>query len=292
MKREDQIDDWYDRRIIGGQAVDDEIAQRLEDADVFIALVSPDFIHSNYCYEREMERALERQRNGSMKIVPVILQPCDWETTPLRKFKALPRDGLPISEWRNENAAFVDVVKELRRLSQETGIRRPERAPLETERKRVDHAVGRARYRAKRDFNKIERADFRDSAFRTIRDFFEREVERINETEGLLARYREISNTSFTCTVVNGGKRNAEAHITVHCGGDSALGDVYFSFVENAGPNTANGWFRVDSDEYELFLRSEGGMPWKGGGAGRVTAEEAAERTWRALLENAGISYG
>ncbi len=34
----------------------------LDSADIFIACASPDYIASNYCYERELNRALEREK--------------------------------------------------------------------------------------------------------------------------------------------------------------------------------------------------------------------------------------
>jgi hypothetical protein len=48
--------------------------------------------------------------------VPIILEPCDWKNTPLRKLKALPRDGISISTWANQNEAYLNVVEELRDL--------------------------------------------------------------------------------------------------------------------------------------------------------------------------------
>jgi hypothetical protein len=40
--------------------IDLAIAAELEAADVIVLLVSPNFIASNYCYEKKMTRAVER----------------------------------------------------------------------------------------------------------------------------------------------------------------------------------------------------------------------------------------
>ena len=116
LLQEGRVAYWHDRDIAAGSAFDRDILARLESCELFMALVSPDFLSSSYCYEREMKRAIARHRLGRLRIVPIILEPCDWLSSPLGKFKALPRDGKAISTWPNENEAWLDVVIELRRL--------------------------------------------------------------------------------------------------------------------------------------------------------------------------------
>ena len=116
LRRTGSIDEWFDREILAGGDIDAEISERLEASGLFLLLVSPDFLASDYCVEREMERALERHRSGDARVVPIVVEPCDWTSTPLRGLKALPEDGKPVSEWTNENKAFLDVVQELRRV--------------------------------------------------------------------------------------------------------------------------------------------------------------------------------
>jgi hypothetical protein len=90
------------------------IADRLESADCALLLVSPDFIASDYCYSIEMERALERHREGRVLVFPVIVRPADWRHTPLRELQALPKDGKPIVEWASRDRAWLDVTRGLR----------------------------------------------------------------------------------------------------------------------------------------------------------------------------------
>ena len=58
LHRDGQIEAWYDREILAGADVDQEIIERLEASELILLLVSPDFLASDYCYEREMTRAL------------------------------------------------------------------------------------------------------------------------------------------------------------------------------------------------------------------------------------------
>ena len=287
LRRDGRIDEWFDREILAGGEIDAEIAERLESSELFLLLVSPDFLASDYCVEREMERALERHRSGDARVVPIIVEPCDWTSTPLRDLKALPQNGKPISEWTNENNAFLDIVQELRRVLDAEGVPRAfeqGEAAVQTE----PVQTGVRRYRVKRDFDQIDRSDFREAAFGVMRDYFERAVSEIDAIEDLRGRFTSLSATSFTCTIVNRAREHGTAHITVHGRRENVgFGDISFSFAENAPSNTANGMFTVEADEYELYLSSMMGF---GGQQERLTPEAAAEQLWENFLEQAGVT--
>ena len=288
LRREGRIDEWFDREILAGMEIDAEVAERLESSGLFLLLVSPDFLASDYCVELEMERALERHRSGDAKVVPIIIEPCDWTSTPLRKLKALPRDGEPVSEWTNENNAYLDVIRELRRVLEAEGVpqttgRAESRGPLATTR------LPAHRYRVKRDFDGIDRSEFREAAFGVIRDYFERAIAEIDAITDLRGRFVSLSATSFNCTIVNRARAYGTAHITVHGQSESmGFGDISYSFAENPRHNTANGMLTIESDEYDLYLKSI-----LGSGLGRqerLTPEAAAEQLWQDFLQQAGIS--
>lgn len=63
---------------------------------------------------------MQRHTAGTIKIVPVVVEPCDWQSTPLGGLNALPKDGKPVSEWQNINTAFLDVIQNLRKLGKVT----------------------------------------------------------------------------------------------------------------------------------------------------------------------------
>src|SRR5262249_6285750 len=93
LKRQGVIETWHDRRIGAGQEVDNTISEHLEDADIILLLVSPYFIASDYCYDVEMARAMERHDAKLARVIPVILHPCDWHNLPFGKLLATPKDG-------------------------------------------------------------------------------------------------------------------------------------------------------------------------------------------------------
>jgi tetratricopeptide (TPR) repeat protein len=125
LKRQGVLEVWHDRRLQGGEHWEEAIDQALEEADIVLLLISPDFLASDYCYGRELTVALERDRRHEAVVVPLLLHPCDWQSAPFARCQAFPRDNQPISiHPRGENAAFSLVVAELRRLAETLRKRR------------------------------------------------------------------------------------------------------------------------------------------------------------------------
>src|SRR5512135_3006988 len=114
LRRQGVVHGWHDRRITAGTEWEGQIDQHLEAADVILLLVSADFLASDYCYDKEMKRALERHGAGTARVIPVILRPCDWHTAPFWKLQALPKDGKPVTTWTNRDEAFTDIARGIR----------------------------------------------------------------------------------------------------------------------------------------------------------------------------------
>ena len=79
LKRQNVIEVWHDRKIGAGEEFAFEIDKHIESDDIILLLVSPDFISSEYCYAREMTRAMERHQSGVAIVIPVILRACEWQ---------------------------------------------------------------------------------------------------------------------------------------------------------------------------------------------------------------------
>ncbi len=119
MKRQDQITTWHDREISAGQPWKDEIASHLDTANIILLLISPDFIHSDYCYSVEMQRALQRHASGEARVIPIILRSALWKDAPFSKLQTLPTNGTPVVKWESQDDAFVNVAEEIRRVVNE-----------------------------------------------------------------------------------------------------------------------------------------------------------------------------
>lgn len=61
------------------------LTRYLENADIVLLLISSDFIASNYCFEIEMQHAMERDKQGTARVVPVIVRPTSWHKLPFGK---------------------------------------------------------------------------------------------------------------------------------------------------------------------------------------------------------------
>src|SRR6266849_3834468 len=114
LQRQGLISEWHDRQILAGDEWARDIDQHLETASIILLLISPDFLASDYCYDIEMQRALERHKNGEVQVIPVILRPVDWEGAPFAHLQCLPRDARAVTEWDNQDAAFRDIARGIR----------------------------------------------------------------------------------------------------------------------------------------------------------------------------------
>ncbi|MEH2285142.1 MAG: toll/interleukin-1 receptor domain-containing protein [Nostoc sp.] len=117
LKRQGVISAWYDRDISAGSQWKREIDDHLNSAQIILLLISADFIDSNYCFEIEMKRAIERHNSGEARVIPIILRPTDWTSLEnLKYLQALPKDAKPITTWDNLDAAFLDVAQGIRKV--------------------------------------------------------------------------------------------------------------------------------------------------------------------------------
>lgn len=118
LRREGLLETWTDREIDAGGEIDEEVAQAMDEAGLFLLLVTASFLNSDYCYQREFERAQQKRAAGKAIIVPLILREVDWDIPALRKYKALPTDGKPVvsRHWHSEDEAFASIATGLRRM--------------------------------------------------------------------------------------------------------------------------------------------------------------------------------
>ncbi len=288
LNREGTLLTWSDQEILAGEKLIGVLSDQLERSQIFVALVSPDYLASRYCYDKEFKRALELAATGRMRIVPVILEPCDWLSSPFKDFAALPKDGQPISGFTNPNNAYLNVVMGLRRII-ESAREGPSVAPADgiassqTRRPRIKH-----------DFDSIERAEYADRAFAIIREYFRASCAELSQiSDDLRAKYEDIDAAAFTCSVVNRAKRRGgEAHITVHNHRyrSAGFGDITYVNQPHAEKNISNGSIRVANDDYQLFLN----MDHYGMSSGRddiTTPEQVSESLWSDFVRQAGIEY-
>lgn len=116
LRRDGWIHLWSDAEILPGSDWSDEIHAALEQADLVVLLISPDFIQSDFCYGIEMRRALERHAAGQARVLPIIIRATDTAGAPFARLQMLPAEGKPVAIWADRDSAWLDVARGLRRL--------------------------------------------------------------------------------------------------------------------------------------------------------------------------------
>ena len=93
LERQGIITRWHDRRITGGTEWAGAIDEHLRTAQIILLLISADFLASDYCYDVEVRRAMDRHEAGEARVVPIILRP--WIGTVRRLASCKPAQRWP-----------------------------------------------------------------------------------------------------------------------------------------------------------------------------------------------------
>lgn len=116
LKRQGIISHWHKRNILPGRIPSQEVKNHLDAAQIILLLISPDFINSDDCWDIEMSRALERQKEEKTLLIPILLRPVDYKDAPFCHLRVLPRNGKPVTLWDNQDKAFTDIAHNIRLL--------------------------------------------------------------------------------------------------------------------------------------------------------------------------------
>ena len=128
MKKQDMIKIWHDNEILPGDKWYEDISNNLADSDILLYLVSASSLASENC-NKELGEALDVDK----KVIPIILEDCDWQKHQLGAIEALPDKGKPINEWQPESKGWQNVVDGIRKVVDEMQTQASESAPEETE---------------------------------------------------------------------------------------------------------------------------------------------------------------
>ncbi len=110
------VEIWHDGKLLPGDPWNQKIRSALADAELILLLVSPAFLESNYARKTELRLALDRTSIGRSRLVPIILESCDWTKMPFAKYQALPSDRVPIAQRSDIENALNDCLEGLRRV--------------------------------------------------------------------------------------------------------------------------------------------------------------------------------
>ena len=148
--------------------------------------------------------------------------------------------------------------------------------------------------RVKQDFDTIQRAEYADRAFSTIRGYFRSSC---GELAQIGYDLRQVRGHGLNRFHLFGGQSSQapgrRGSITVRNGKSRmhGFGDTSYVNQRHAENNVSNGGIQVDHDDYQLFLNMDRFGMSSGRGADRLTPEQAAERLWTDFVKQASIDY-
>lgn len=294
LKRDGTIETWHDRRILAGADLDQEIDSKLEQAEIILLLVSANFLSSEYCYQREMTRALEKHAEGSATVIPVILKPCDWTPSPFGKLMAVPTDGMAVTMFGNQDEAFSIVAKELRKVAGKYQSSRVKPAlQIATARGYPQtffsgdtmtgtEAIRSSNLRIKRKFDDHECDEYIENCYEYMARHFEGSLHELQlRNAQIKTKFKRIDATAFAAWIYEEGKLVSQC--SVYCGGSAHFGGnaIRFSNSSDVQRNSFNEMLSVGNDGYTLHLKSAMGF----NGVEVYTEHGAAELYWGNLIK-------
>ncbi|MCW3101531.1 MAG: hypothetical protein JWL77_7149 [Chthonomonadaceae bacterium] len=293
LRRQGVIETWHDRRIGAGKDFAQAIDAHIESDDIILLLVSPDFLASDYCYEREMMRAMSRHETGQAIVIPVILRACDWHSAPFGKLNATPRDGLPVTQWPDRDQAFLEVARAVRAAAESIGqapgltaAAPPRPAVAVPEPLAGPKMIRSSNLRVAKRFTEHEKDAFRHEAFDYLAKFFENSITELRARNvGIEGTFRRVDANRFTAAVYRDGR--ALARCTVFMGGGHFASGIAYASTETTESNSFNENLSVEADDHALFLRSMGMARFAGGRRDdeKLSLEGAAELYWGMFIE-------
>ena len=109
MEQKNELTTWHDGEIAAGDEWYEDISKNLAEADILLYLVSAASLASKNC-NKELAEAL----TADIKVIPIILEHCDWQQHQLSDFEVLPFKGKPISKWEDPSEGWQNVVEGIR----------------------------------------------------------------------------------------------------------------------------------------------------------------------------------
>lgn len=291
LKRSGKIESWHDRRITAGSELSKSIDGNLEQADIILLLISADFLASDYCYDIEMKRALQKHEEKTARVIPVILKPCDWHSSPFGKLLATPTDGKPVTTWANIDEAFLDVVNQIKnalpkRLSpNECEITTDITKPIFHSNTQASIGPRSSNLQIPKKFSQEDKDDYLDDSFTYLSSFFENSLTELDQRNpDLSTRFKQIDTTHFSAIVYRDGSPLAKAHI--RHGNGFMGGSITYSGDDS--PNSYGESLSVEVLEHRLSLKPMGMNRFNFHGDKQIsdfTQQGASEYFWKIFME-------
>ncbi len=117
LESKNQIRINHRGRISPGEQISIYVNEKINEAHVILLLLSADFLADDDLQKIEFEMALEKYKNKTAKVIPVIGRACDWNSISILNDMIPLMDGLPLTgnNLNNEDEAYLQIVEELKK---------------------------------------------------------------------------------------------------------------------------------------------------------------------------------
>ncbi|MDQ2950532.1 MAG: toll/interleukin-1 receptor domain-containing protein [Acidobacteriota bacterium] len=289
LKRQGVISAWHDRRLLAGSALDSGISVELDAADIILLLVSADFLASDYCYSKEMLRAMKRHDAGEARVIPIILRPCEWQKAPFGKLVATPTDGKPVTKWADPDDAFLDITKAIRSAAEKladhgTAQSVPASAAKPLPKLTTTDGPRTSNLRMRSTFTEQDKDIFLDESFDFMARFFENSLEELKaRNPGHEGAFKRIDANKFDASIYRKGE--ALCRCQIRLGGSFGKG-ITLSHGRSFSDSSINENLSVHAGEQALYLKPMGmAMFNTGTNKSNFSPEGAAEYYWGIFIQ-------
>jgi hypothetical protein len=99
--------------ILGGMNIVETLSEKIAEADIILLLISADFIASKEETDDLLRKIEVAQQKKDIRLIPVLVRPCLWEYGILKGLNPLPQNKIPLSQWEDIDAAYLDIIMEM-----------------------------------------------------------------------------------------------------------------------------------------------------------------------------------
>lgn len=290
LRREGLIHTWHDGMLRPGEHLDPVVQTALAASDVVILLVSANFIASEYCYEKEMLRAFARQRVGTVRVIPIILRPCQWKGVPigegqtLSEFVALPKDGKPVISWSDTDTALDDAVGAIREmLTAQANEGQHSAAAAASPSAAISSAGATNLLGIAVKPTDLDRDRFLRSGFAATAALFEAKLAELKASDPRIdTDFERIDSRAFAASAYLDGKRVGQ--VSIWYGGDMWRNALCLSFDSaTSSRNSMNDWLPLEETAIGLAFSARNAMSHTQVD-GPLDADGAATYFWESFL--------
>ncbi|WP_305952086.1 toll/interleukin-1 receptor domain-containing protein [Emticicia oligotrophica] len=121
LKRSENIEEWFDRKISAGDDWNDKIIEQVKNANIVLLLISSEFLGSKYIWDQELRIIRERiQNNDGLIVIPIFVRECDTTDFDMMRFQSAQKDKQSEMPWiassKNKDKIYREIVLEIRNV--------------------------------------------------------------------------------------------------------------------------------------------------------------------------------